>query len=142
MRFTHTLRFRLIVLSVLCTAVVSLAGNLSLYGYLNDIINQRAAHIDEIYLSTLQSQLNTYLTDLNDLAVLCASDSTVSRSLNASKAEAIDAQERLDAYLATSPVQNYIDVLSVVNDEGLIVSATAQTFGELHDYDAIRAQPL
>ena len=67
MRFTHTLRFRLIVLSVLCTAVVSLAGNLSLYGYLNDIINQRAAHIDEIYLSTLQSQLNTYLTDLNDL---------------------------------------------------------------------------
>lgn len=142
LRFTHTLRFRLIVLSVLCTAVVSLAGNLSLYGYLNDIINQRAAHIDEIYLSTLQSQLNTYLTDLNDLAVLCASDSTVSRSLNASKAEAIDAQERLDAYLATSPVQNYIDVLSVVNDEGLIVSATAQTFGELHDYEAILAQPL
>lgn len=142
MRFTKTLRFRLIVLSVLCTAVVSLAGNLALYGYLNDIINQRADHIDEIYLSTLQSQLDTYLTDLSDLAVLCASDTTVSRALTGSQAQAIDAQQRLDAYLATSPVQDFIDVLSIVNDQGLIVSATAQTFGELQDYEAIRAQPL
>lgn len=142
LRFTKTLRFRLIVLSVLCAAVVSLAGNLSLYSYLNHIINQRADHIDEIYLSTLQNQLNTYLTDLSDLAVLCSSDFTVSQSLTASKAAAIDAQDRLNAYLATSPVQNHIDVISVVNDRGVIVSATAQTFGELHDYDAIRAQPL
>ena len=41
MRFTKTLRFRLIVVTVLCTAVVSLVGNLALFGYLNNILNQR-----------------------------------------------------------------------------------------------------
>ena len=39
MRFTKTLRFRLIVVTVLCTAVVSLVGNLALFGYLNNILN-------------------------------------------------------------------------------------------------------
>lgn len=58
MRFTKTLRFRLIVVTVLCTAVVSLVGNLALFGYLNNILTQRADRIDEIYLSTLQNQLD------------------------------------------------------------------------------------
>ncbi len=142
MRFTKSLRFRLIVLSVLCTAVVSLAGNLSLYGYLNGIIDQRADHIDEIYLTNLQSQLNTYLIDLNDLAVMCATDTAVSRSLSGSTVEAINAQGQLNAYLATSPVQDYVDVISVLNSRGLIVSATTRTFGELRDYEAILEQPL
>lgn len=144
LRFPKTLRFRLIVTTVLCTALVSLVGNLSLYNYLNGIINQRAARIDEIYLSNLQTQLNEYLTDLSDLAVLCSSDTEVSHSLSpsASRLDALDAQERLDTYLATSSIQKSIDVISVVNAQGLIVSATAQTVGELDDYEAITAQPL
>ena len=55
MRFTKTLRFRLIVVTVPCTAAVSLVGNLALFGYLNNILTQRADRIDEIYLSTLQN---------------------------------------------------------------------------------------
>ena len=111
LRFPKTLRFRLIVTTVLCTALVSLVGNLSLYNYLNGIINQRAARIDEIYLSNLQTQLNEYLTDLSDLAVLCSSDTEVSYSLSpsASRLDALDAQERLDTYLATSSIQNRRD---------------------------------
>lgn len=144
MRFPQTLRFRLIVTSVLCTALVSLVGNLALYNYLNGIINQRAARIDEIYLSTLQTQLNEYLTDLSDLAVLCSSDKTVSYALSpsASKLDALSAQEQLDTYLLTSSLDKSIDVISVVNDQGLIVTATTRTPGELDDYEAITAQPL
>ena len=84
------------------------------------IINQRAARIDEIYLSNLQTQLNEYLTDLSDLAVLCSSDTEVSHSLSpsASRLDALDAQERLDTYLATSSIQKSIDVISVVNAQG------------------------
>ena len=101
MRFTKTLRFRLIVVTVLCTAVVSLVGNLALFGYLNNILNQRADRIDEIYLSTLQNQLDEYLTDLSDLAILCSSDYTVSRALSpaATMKNAVDAQDRLNARL-------------------------------------------
>lgn len=144
MRFPKTLRFRLIVISVLCTALVSLVGNLALYNYLNGIINQRAARIEEIYLSNLQTQLNEYLTDLSDLAVLCSSDRTVSYALSAtaSTLDALSAQEQLDTYLATSSLEKSIDVISVVNDQGLIVTATTRTPGELDDYNAITAQPL
>lgn len=101
MRFTKTLRFRLIVVTVLCTAVVSLVGNLALFGYLNNILTQRADRIDEIYLSTLQNQLDEYLTDLSDLAILCSSDYTVSRALSpaATMKNAVDAQDRLNARL-------------------------------------------
>ena len=101
MRFTKTLRFRLIVVTVLCTAAVSLVGNLALFGYLNNILNQRADRIDEIYLSTLQNQLDEYLTDLSDLAILCSSDYTVSRALSpaATMKNAVDAQDRLNARL-------------------------------------------
>lgn len=144
MRFTKTLRFRLIVVTVLCTAVVSLVGNLALFGYLNNILNQRADRIDEIYLSTLQNQLDEYLTDLNDLAILCSSDYTVSRALSpaATMKNAVDAQDRLNAYLATSAAQDYIDVLSVVNGHGVVAAATTQTAGDLGDYDAICAQEV
>ena len=144
MRFTKTLRFRLIVVTVLCTAVVSLVGNLALFGYLNNILNQRADRIDEIYLSTLQNQLDEYLTDLSDLAILCSSDYTVSRALSpaATMKNAVDAQDRLNAYLATSAAQDYIDVLSVVNGHGVVAAATTQTAGDLGDYDAICAQEV
>lgn len=144
MRFTKTLRFRLIVVTVLCTAAVSLVGNLALFGYLNNILTQRADRIDEIYLSTLQNQLDEYLTDLSDLAILCSSDYTVSRALSpaATMKNAVDAQDRLNAYLATSSVQDYIDVLSVVNGHGVVAAATTQTAGDLHDYGAICAQEV
>ena len=101
MRFTKTLRFRLIVVTVLCTAAVSLVGNLALFGYLNNILTQRTDRIDEIYLSTLQNQLDEYLTDLSDLAILCSSDYTVSRALSpaATMKNAVDAQDRLNARL-------------------------------------------
>ncbi len=144
LHFPRTLRFRLIVITVLCTAVVALVGNLSLYGYLNGIINQRAARIDEIYLTNLRTQLDGYITDFCDLAVQCASDTAVSAALSgpAARRDALSAQERLDAYLATSPIRQYIDVLSLVNVESLGGAATARTAGQLRDYEAITAQPL
>ena len=144
LHFTKSLRFRLIVMTVLCAAIVSLAGNLALYSYLNDIIRQRAERIDEIYLSTLQTQLDEYLSDLADLTILCASDTTISRALTSpDRTAALDAQDRLDAYLATSSVHDRVDVLSVVNGKGLIAAAAStQTAGDLNDYAAILAQPL
>ena len=81
---------------------------------------------------------------MSDLAILCSSDYTVSRALSpaATMKNAVDAQDRLNAYLATSSVQDYIDVLSVVNGHGVVAAATTQTAGDLHDYGAICAQEV
>jgi len=148
LKFTHTLKFRLIVTTILCAAVVSLVGNLSLFNYLNGIIRQKADRIVDIHLSTLRSQLDKDLSDLTDLAILCASDTTLTTALEQRGTDsfamrlALNAQNQLNTYLASSPLNNAVDVLAAFNADGLIIMASGRQFGSLSDYEALVALPL
>ena len=146
--FFSTLKWKLIFTSVLCTAAVSLFGSLFLYYKMNTMLQQKADHIDELHLSALSDQLNEYLEDLSDLGNLCANDVQVVTALEQTgrssyaMRQALDAQNRLNAYLASSPLSNTVDQLTVFNTDGRFISGAGRTMGTPQDYDHIIQQPL
>ena len=146
--FFSTLKWKLIFTSVLCTAAVSLFGSLFLYYKMNTMLQQKADRIDELHLSTLSDQLNEYLEDLSDLGNLCANDVQVVTALEQTgrssyaMRQALDAQNRLNAYLASSPLSSTVDQLTVFNTDGRFISGAGRTMGTPQDYDLIIQQPL
>ena len=146
--FFSTLKWKLIFTSVLCTAAVSLFGSLFLYYKMNTMLQQKADRIDDLHLSTLSDQLNEYLEDLSDLGNLCANDAQVVTALEQTgrssyaMRQALDAQNRLNAYLASSPLSSTVDQLTVFNTDGRFISGAGRTMGTPQDYDHIIQQPL
>ena len=146
--FFSTLKWKLIFTSVLCTAAVSLFGSLFLYYKMNTMLQQKADRIDDLHLSTLSDQLNEYLEDLSDLGNLCANDVQVVTALEQTghsayaMRQALDAQNRLNAYLASSPLSSTVDQLTVFNTDGRFISGAGRTMGTPQDYDLIIQQPL
>ena len=133
---------------MLCTAAVSLFGNPFLYYRMNAMLTQKAERISEIHLSTMSDQLNGYLEDLSDLGNLCANDLQVvtalewrGSSISAMK-QALEAQNRLNAYLATSSLSDSIYQISAFNTDGRIISGLVQTMGTAQDYESIIVQPM
>lgn len=148
LRFTKTLKFRLIVTTILCAAAVSLFSNLYIYRYLNGIIQQRSQSINENNLNARALLLNDYLADVTELGILCANDTAVVNALEqrdfspASMRLALSAQTQLNAYLAASPVGGYVDVAIVVNSNGLAVAASTRIAGDTGDYQQILSHPV
>ena len=146
--FFSTLKWKLIFTSVLCTAAVSLFGSLFLYYKMNTMLQQKADRIDDLHLSTLSDQLNEYLEDLSDLGNLCANDAQMVTALEQTDRssyamrQALDAQNRLNAYLASSPLSSTVDQLTVFNTDGRFISGAGRTMGTPQDYDRIIQQPL
>ena len=56
--------------------------------------------------------------------------------------QALDAQNRLNAYLASSPLSSTVDQLTVFNTDGRFISGAGRTMGTPQDYDLIIQQPL
>ena len=112
------------------------------------MLQQKADRIDELHLSTLSDQLNEYLEDLSDLGNLCANDVQVVTALEQTgrssyaMRQALDAQNRLNAYLASSPLSSTVDQLTVFNTDGRFISGAGRTMGTPQDYDLIIQQPL
>lgn len=148
MQFFKSLKFKIIMTTILCTAVVSLAGNLFLFNYLNGIINQKADRIDDIYLTNLRTQLDTHMADLTDLGVLCANDQLVVTALeqrsndSAAMRNALSAQTQLNAYLSSSPLANDVDVMLAINSDGMVIAANTQRPGSVDDRAMVLKQPL
>ena len=112
------------------------------------MLQQKADRIDELHLSALSNQLNEYLEDLSDLGNLCANDAQVVTALEQTghssyaMRQALDAQNRLNAYLASSPLSSTVDQLTVFNTDGRFISGAGRTMGTPQDYDLIIQQPL
>ena len=112
------------------------------------MLQQKADRIDELHLSALSDQLNEYLEDLSDLGNLCANDAQVVTALEQTghssydMRQALDAQNRLNAYLASSPLSSTVDQLTVFNTDGRFISGAGRTMGTPQDYDLIIQQPL
>ena len=145
--FFATLKWKLILTSVLCTAAVSLFGNLFLYYRMNAMLTQKADSINALHLATLSNQINDALVNLSDLGNLCASDMQVVTALewrgsSAAAKQALEAQNRLNAYLASSPVGKNIYQITAFNTDGRFISGNGQTYGTMQDYMLITAQSV
>lgn len=139
-----SIRFKIIVYTLLCLAAVGLASNLYLYSYINNIVEAKADAIDHMYLNTIRTQLDTQFSEVNDLAVLCASSTEVSRLMRnteltslSQKREALSVQAQLNDYLYSFSQSKYINKLIIFNEHGVSVQAAAKNTGTVYDVDVL-----
>jgi len=132
----------------LCTAVVSLAGNLFLYYYLSNIINEKARNVNAIYLDTLSARLEEFLLALEDLGILCANDSVVSGALAgrvnpvAANRAMLSAQTRLNLYIAGSSLNEFVETLVAFHVSGRMIVGSGLTYGLQNDTETIMNSAL
>ena len=146
MRFynPHSVRFKIVFYTLLCLSAIGLCSNLFLYSYMNSIITDKAGAIDTLYLETIRLQLDTRLAEVNDLAILCASDPDLSRVMErealtapSEKHLALTVQEQLNAYLRSCAQSDYINKLMAVNEYGVTIQMTTKHSGTLRDCETL-----
>lgn len=144
-----SIKFKIIATTLLCVAVISFGSNLFLFNYSNNILEERAARINNMYLTTLQAQLDEYLSDIVDMVVFCANDDKVTAALSrtdnftsAGMRAALSAQERLNVYLNVCSAGVYTDKLLAFNANGLTVEGITREYGLVQDSVRIAELPL
>lgn len=135
-----SIRFKIVVYTLLCLVVVGLASNLYLYTYMNHIVEAKVDAIDHIYIDTIRTQLDTQFAEVNDLAFLCASITEVSRLMRhteittlSQKREALSVQAQLNDYVFSFSQSAYINKLLIFNEHGVSVQASSNNTGSVHD---------
>ncbi len=102
--------------------------------------------INREYASVVYSYLSEMDENLELLGLLAENNSNIrwamsqkSLSMTSAKKYALAAQESLDAYLNASQLNDFVEVMAVVNDSGMLVSASA---GKRLAAEQIYASPL
>lgn len=145
MKHTHSIKFKLIAATISCVAVVTLISTLFLYNYLNRIIQEKSDLIQQMYLTTMQQQMDKYISDATSLAILCANDSTISRVIGQNgptSSQTLLAQNHLDSYLNACPEESYVDKLLAFNTDGGMIQAITRQFGSSSDAQSILSSPI
>lgn len=144
-----SLRFKIIFSVVVYILVIGILGNVFLYIYLLDAVSQKGERLDRAHLEAARIQIAQNLEDLFSLAVVCANDPAVSQVVSRQERtgqefirDALNVQDRLNAFLQTNRVNSYIDKLILFDDRGLFVQAMGRQGGDYSDLDNIRALPL
>ena len=142
---SKTIRFKIIVSIFLYIIIIGGFGNLYLYNYLSRIVTRKAVHLDQIYLDTVQSQIEHNFSEMYNLAVLCASDPSVMRVFNFEDyaspegvRERLNVQDLFNSYIRSSIINMYVDKLILFNDHGLIVHALGRQYGDIYDIRNIK----
>lgn len=139
----HSIKFKIILTTICCMAFVALFCSLFLYHYLTTIIDQKADRIQQIHLTTMGNQLDRYINDVTNLAVMASNDSEVALALRSPATgsqkmrQALNAQTRLNLYLNSCPVSTYIDKLMAFNMDGLCIQGNSRLTGTNYDFQNI-----
>jgi two-component system sensor histidine kinase YesM len=142
------LGFKIVVSVVLYILVIGITGNLFLYLYLSRAVAQKAEHLDRTYLEAIGRQTDRNFGDLFSLAVICANDPAVILAVSRSsggqspKRDALNAQDRLNAFLSASPAGLYVDRLIVFDSGGLFIQAQGRQNVEYCSVDSIKRLPV
>lgn len=135
------IKSKIILLTLVCVISVSLFGNIILYNYLRRVISKQNDQINSMYLSTVASQLNTYIENGLDLGIQCAIDTQILRVMNGQEPYTesyLTIQKKLNNYLTTYLGAPYVNKLIVFNKEGTMVQATNQRlFGNSADFESL-----
>lgn len=138
------IRTKIAIYTVLCVVVVGLLSNLFLYQYMQRIIEEKVASIDNLYAKTISAQLNYGLEWAETLEAYCANADDAANvlrneSLNSLSARnaALAVQNNVTAYLRTSPVGSYVNKLFFFNDAEVIIHAVTTYPGTPTDYQRL-----
>ena len=142
----HSTKFKIIAMTIICVLFVGIVSNSILYTYLNAMILEKAERIDTLNLSAVKNQLEQRLSDVFNLAILCANDNEVTAATQyqdlsslPAKQSSLRAQEKMITYLRSSSQERYVNKLLTFNRHGLAVQTQA---GTMEDYARIHASPL
>lgn len=141
----RSIKFKLIAVTLLCVAAVSLVSNALLFDRLMGIIDEKSDRLQNVYLTTIQTQLNEYIDNAITLLILCANDNVLATATRAGatpSSSMLSAQARLNAYLDASVEETYIDKLLAFHSSGVMIQASTRTTGQLTDVDEICQLPL
>ncbi|MDR1637126.1 MAG: sensor histidine kinase [Treponema sp.] len=142
------LGFKIVVSVVLYILVIGITGNLFLYLYLSRAVARKAERLDRTYLEAVGRQMDRNFEDLFSLAVICANDPAVTLAVSrgsggqSSKRDALNAQDRLNAFLSASPAGLYVDRLIVFDSGGLFIQALGRQNVEYCNVDSIKRLPV
>lgn len=118
--------------------VVGLACNLFLYQYMQRIISEKLTQIDELNASTVTTKLDNNLDMAVTLGSYCSYSSSVISVLSQPNkrpdSATLQAQDALNAYLRTLPIEKYINKLMVFNHNGVWINAVTVCDGMIYDY--------
>lgn len=84
MKRFQSIKFKIIAATLLCVTAVAFASSTALYYYANQAISEKSDRIQQMYLTTMQSQMEEYIADAVSLLLLCSNDNTISSALNSS----------------------------------------------------------
>lgn len=133
---TKSVKFKIVSYTMLCLALVGILSNLYLYSYMSGVMTQKAADIDDLYINTIQRQIDTSLSELKDLAVLCASSDDIARAMRntsieplSAKQQLLQAQKVLNDYLRYADKFNHVNKMMIFNKQGLMVQANGNLTG-------------
>lgn len=134
------IRLKIVLCTILCVVGVGLGGNLYLYQYMQSIIEEKAANIDSLYAETIAAQIDYRLEQVTTLSYYCANSPEVAAALRRAslsstyaRSEAIAAQNAMNSYLRTSPIDGYINKLFIFNEQDVIVHAVTAYYGSTFD---------
>lgn len=134
------IRAKIVAYTVICVVVVGLISNLFLYQYMQRIIEEKAESIDNLYASTIAAQLNYVLERVQTLNAYCANTQDAVDALRfggmtsiSARNAALTAQNTMNAYLRTSPIDGYINKLFIYSDNAIIAHAVSNYSGTPFD---------
>lgn len=140
------IRSKIVLCTILCVIGVGLGGNFYLYQYMQGIIEEKAASIDSLYAETIAAQIDYRLEQVTTLSYYCANSPEAAAALRRAslsstraRSEAILAQNAMNSYLRTSPIDSYINKLFIFNGQDVIVHAVTAYYGSTFDLSRLMA---
>lgn len=123
-----SLRLKIILSSVICILTVGIFSNVYLYNYLSGIIADKADAVSITHLESVKTRINQTLMRFYSLGYTCSNDLDIARPLRynnlktvSEKNSGIKAQEKLWGLLESSSVKDYVTMIMVFNDDGIMV---------------------
>ena len=141
------IRAKIILCTVLCVVAVGLGSSLYLYQYMQRIISEKMAQIDQLNAGSITSRLDDDLERARTLQIYCGNSGRAAEALShtpgrpGAAGAALSAQNALNTYLRTSPIDGYIHRLVVFNEAGVCVSAVTVYDGALQDLSNLLDSP-
>ena len=133
------IRSKIILCTVLCVVAVGLSSSLYLYQHMQRVISDKMVQIDDLNAGTISAQLDDCLDQVRSLKTYCSNSPTVIEALSCTPGGpgalscAITAQNAINGYLRTSPIDGYVNRLMVFNEGTICISAITNYAGALHD---------
>jgi two-component system sensor histidine kinase YesM len=143
------MRFKITFSVWLYILLIGIAGTVFLYFFLTSALTRKYVQLDAAYLESVRIQVDRNLENMFALAALCSADQAVvrvasRRARNGASyhRDALNAQERLHAFLYANPISASIDKLILFDDRGLFIQPTTRMAGASGDLERIRELPL